>query len=45
LIANRRRLEAALDDMRALSRQAGERILAANGRPFHGPERPRRATG
>jgi hypothetical protein len=41
-IDNRRRLEAALEQMRDLSRQAGEHILAANGRPLHGPERPRR---
>jgi len=40
-IANRRRLEAALQEMRDLSRQAGERILAAHDRPFHGPQRPR----
>ncbi|MGO9974797.1 MAG: DUF6788 family protein [Solirubrobacteraceae bacterium] len=42
-IANRRMLEAALNEMRDLSRQAGEQILATNGRPFHGPDRPRRA--
>ena len=41
-IDNRHRLEAALDEMRDLSRQAGEQILASEGRPFHGPERPRR---
>lgn len=41
-IANRRRLEAALQEMRDLSRRAGENILAANARPFHGPHRPRR---
>jgi hypothetical protein len=40
-IDNRRRLEAALEEMRDLSRQAGEQILASRGRPFHGPERPR----
>lgn len=40
-IDNRRRLEAALEEMRDLSRQAGEAILAGKGRPFHGPERPR----
>ena len=40
-IANRRQLEAALEQMRDLSRQAGEQILASKGRPFHGPERPR----
>jgi hypothetical protein len=41
-IANRRQLEAVLEQMRDLSRQAGEYMQAANGRPFHGPERPRR---
>jgi hypothetical protein len=41
-IANRRRLEHALEQMRDLSRQAGEHILTSKGRPFHGPERPRR---
>jgi hypothetical protein len=41
-IANRRRLDTALEEMRDLSRQAGEQILASKGRPFHGPERPRR---
>ena len=41
-IANRRQLEAVLEQMRDLSRQAGEYMLAANGRPYHGPERPRR---
>ena len=40
-IDNRRRLEAALEQMRDLSRQAGEAILASQDRPFHGPERPR----
>jgi len=40
-IANRRRLEAALEQMRDLSRQAGEQILASKGRPFQGPQRPR----
>ena len=40
-IANRRRLDATLEQMKDLSRQAGEHILAANDRPFHGPERPR----
>jgi hypothetical protein len=39
-IGNRRRLEAALQQMRDLSRRAGEQILASRGRPFHGPERP-----
>lgn len=41
-IANRRRLESALDDMRDLSRQAGEYLLAAEHRAFQGPPRPRR---
>lgn len=40
-IDNRRRLQAALEQMRELSRQAGEQILADRGRPFHGPNRPR----
>lgn len=40
-IANRRHLEATLEQMRDLSRQAGEQILASHGRPLHGPERPR----
>ena len=41
-IANRRRLESALEDMKDLSRQAGEYLLAADGRAFQGPQRPRR---
>ena len=41
-IANRRRLESALEDMKDLSRQAGEYLLATEGRAFHGPQRPRR---
>ena len=40
-IDNRRRLEVALEQMRDLSRRAGEQILASKGRPFHGPPRPR----
>lgn len=40
-IANRRHLEVLLQEMRDLSRQAGEHILTEQGRPFHGPERPR----
>jgi hypothetical protein len=40
-IGNRRRIEAALRQMRDLSRRAGEQILASRGQPFHGPERPR----
>ena len=39
--ANRRQLEALLEEMRDLSRQAGELILASRDRPYHGPERPR----
>ena len=41
-IANRRALEQILDEMRDLSHQAGEQILASRGRPLHGPDRPRR---
>jgi hypothetical protein len=40
-IANRRQLEAVLEEKRDLSRQAGEQILASHGRPYHGPKRPR----
>jgi hypothetical protein len=40
-IANRRQLEAVLEQMRDLSRQASEYMLADKGRPFHGPQRPR----
>ena len=40
-IDNRRRLETALEEMRDLSHQAGEQILASRGRPFHDPQRPR----
>ena len=40
-ISNRRRLEAELQQMRDLSRQAGEQILASQGRSFHGPKRAR----
>jgi hypothetical protein len=40
-IDNRHRLETTLEEMRDLSRQAGEQILASQGRPFHGPKRPR----
>lgn len=40
-IDNRRRLEAELQQMRDISRQAGEQILASQGRPFHGPQRPK----
>jgi hypothetical protein len=41
-IANRRRLESLLKEMRDLSRQAGEYSAAEAGFAFHGPERPRR---
>jgi Family of unknown function (DUF6788) len=44
-IDNRRRLEAALEQMRDLSRQAGEQILASKGQPFHGPQRDRPQRG
>jgi len=40
-IRSRRRLEAALEQMRDLSRQAGEQTLASKGRALHGPQRPR----
>jgi hypothetical protein len=40
-IANRHQLDALLEQMRDLSRQAGEQILASRGRPYHGPQRPR----
>jgi hypothetical protein len=40
-IENRHRLEAELQQMRDLSRQAGEQILASQGRPLHGPQRAR----
>lgn len=42
-IANRRRLEVALATMKDLSRQAGEYLLAKEGRTFLGPVRPRRS--
>lgn len=41
-IANRRRLDGLLGQMRDLSRQAGEHILAEQGHSLHGPEHPRR---
>lgn len=41
-IANRRQLDALLEQMRDLSRQATEQILTSRGRPFHAPQRPRR---
>ena len=40
-IANRRELQDLLEQMRDLSHQAAEQILAGRGRPFHGPPRPR----
>jgi len=40
-IANRRRLESALDEMRDLSRRAGEYTLAKDGHQYLGPIRPR----
>lgn len=42
-IANRREFDVLLNQMRDLSRQAGEQILSSRGRPFHGPQRPRPA--
>lgn len=44
-IANRRRLESLLTQMRDLSRQAGEHIVAEAGFSFRGPQRPRRSSG
>ncbi len=41
-IANRHRLEAVLEEMRNLSRQAGEYIAARAGFNFQGPKRRRR---
>lgn len=41
-IANRRRLEAVLAEMRDLSREAGGYIAQAAGFAFEGPKRPRR---
>ncbi|MGH8302486.1 MAG: DUF6788 family protein [Steroidobacteraceae bacterium] len=43
-IANRRALEAILDEMRDLSHDAAQQILAGRDRPLHAPERPRRHT-
>jgi hypothetical protein len=40
-IDNRRHLESVLQEMRDLSRQADEYLLAKAGKPFHGPDRPR----
>ena len=40
-IANRHQLDGLLEQMRDLSHQAGEQILASRGRHYHGPERPR----
>jgi hypothetical protein len=39
-IDNRRHLESVLQEMRDLSRQADEYLLAKAGKPFHGPDRP-----
>jgi hypothetical protein len=45
-VDNRRRLEGALEEMRDLSRQAGEYLAAEGGFPFVGPHRrPRRSAG
>jgi hypothetical protein len=41
-IANRRRLEEILTDMRDISRQAGEQSATAAGHPLHGPSLTRR---
>ena len=41
-IANRRRLDSLLTEMRDLSRQAGEYIATQSGFSFQGPSRPRR---
>ena len=41
-IANRRALEAILDEMRDISRRTAQQLLAGRGRPLHGPQRPRR---
>lgn len=41
-IANRRRLEEILAQMRDISRQAADQITAEAGHLFHGPTRPRR---
>jgi nitroreductase len=41
-IANRRALEQILDDMRDISRDAAQQLLAGRGRPLHAPQRPRR---
>jgi hypothetical protein len=41
-IANRRRLEEILAQMRDISRQAAEQVTVDAGHPFHGPARARR---
>lgn len=41
-IANRRRLEEILAQMRDISREAAEQATAEAGHPFRGPARPRR---
>ena len=40
-IDNRRRLESVLEEMRDLSCQADQYLLAKAGHVFHGPDRPR----
>lgn len=40
-IANRRRLDETLAEMRAISRQAAQQLTADAGHRFHGPARPR----
>jgi hypothetical protein len=42
-IANRRRLESALEEMRDLSRKAGEYTLAKDDHQYLGPIRPRQS--
>lgn len=41
-IDNRRTLESVVAEMREISRDASESLLAAAGYPFQGPDRPRR---
>jgi hypothetical protein len=41
-IANRRTLEQILNEMRDLSHDAAQQLLADRGRPLHAPQRPRR---
>ena len=42
-VDNRRALEAVLEEMRDLSREAGEHLVAEAGFDFVGPSRPRRS--